>query len=51
MNNNRSKSSVVPELSPMQLAELYGFERHQVAWSCPLTSKAPKPFFKQAAQR
>ncbi len=51
MTNNRSKSSLEQELSPTQLAEIYGFERHRVAWSCPLPAKAPKPVLKPTAQR
>lgn len=51
MTNNRSKSPLEQELSSTQLAAMYGFERHRVAWSCPLPTKAPSPVLKPAATR
>lgn len=51
MTNNRSKLPFEQELSPTQLAAMYGFERHQVAWSCKLPMKASKPLLKPAVKR
>ena len=44
--NTPSTNSHEQELTPTQLAEQYGFERHQKAQACPLPAKAPKSFLK-----
>ena len=50
MTNTLSNSRLERELSPTQLATIYGFERHRVAWSCSLPAKAPQSVLKPTAK-
>ncbi len=51
MSNSRSGSNLTKRLSPIQLAELYGFERYHIVLSCLLPAKAPKPFLNNISRK